>query len=465
LLSAGAADRLADSNLTSFYPLAADLVAAGCRRCRVTARLGPTEFPHRAYIEALAEARENSPAWHVIIAGYAALQLFEGWADACAGAPAPSTLEVRRVRKYIDAVPEGHAMRRCLTQLVDSIEGAAAAGESERVARNIEVGRLLSAYAKLLQYDAQWGLAADVHSTVIGFSPYMEDTERLLESMLMRGFSLRMQGRLDEASEAYAAMRATAVSVNSERYRLESLLCDAKIAVDRGNFPVARELLDRTIADARRSDCSVIVSKGLTDRARVAAMQGDFELSLACSYEALERSEDQMDRERILGNIALTFGQMGLRDAARDAGLLVAATAQDRSARLAATVNLMELAYQDGRELVFEQYRRELAREELTPYLRASFLEASAEGLSTFGRHREAKAAREQMLEVAEGHGLHEFVIKAEAALRDEPHPSAVGPEAESRTPPAVRRTEPSTRVATIVRAIADMRIAAGLSA
>ena len=32
-------------------------------------------------------------------------------------------------------------------------------------------------------------------------------------------------------------------------------------------------------------------------------MQGDFELSLACSYEALERSEDQMDRERILGPI------------------------------------------------------------------------------------------------------------------------------------------------------------------
>jgi tetratricopeptide (TPR) repeat protein len=459
------ADRLADSNLSSFYPLAADLVAGGCWRCRVTARLGSTDFPHRAYIEALAEAREDSPAWRVVIAGYAALQLFEGWADACAGAPAPSALELRRVRKYIDAVPESHVMRRCLSQLVDSIESAAAAVDAERAARNIEVGRLLAAYAKLLQYEAQWGLAADVHSTVIGFVPYSEDAERLLESMLMRGFSLRMQGRLDEASQAYAALRTAAVSAGNERYRLESLLCDAKVAVDRGNFPVARELLDRTIADARRIDCSVIVSKGLTDRARVAAMQGDFELSLACSYEALERSEDQMDRERILGNIALTFAQMGLRDAARDAGLLVAATAQDRSARLAATVNLMELAYQDGRELVFEQYRRELAREELTPYLRVSFLEASAEGLRTFGRHREAKAAHEQMLEVAEGHGLHEFVIKAEAALRGGQQPADAAAPNDARPVSGARRPEPSSRVATIVRAIADMRIAAGLSA
>ena len=125
-------------------------------------------------------------------------------------------------------------------------------------------------------------------------------------------------------------------------------------------------------------------------------MQGDFELSLACSYEALERTEDQMDRERILGNIAVTFAQMGLRDAARDAGLLVAATAQDRSARLMAIVNLMELAYQDGRELVFEQYRRELAREDLTPYLRAVYLETSAEGLRAFGRFTEARAATER---------------------------------------------------------------------
>lgn len=427
----------------------------------MTARPGSTEFPHRAYIEALADTREGSPAWHVIIAGYAALQLFEGWADACAGAAPPSALELRRVRRYIDAVPEGHSMRRCLSQLVDCIESAVAVGGSQRAARNLEVGRLLSAYAKLLQYEAQWSLAADVHTTVIGFAQFTEDAERLLESMLMRGFSLRMQGHLDEASRAYAALRAAAVAANSERYRLESLLCDAKVAVDRGNFPVARELLDRTIADARRSDCSVIVSKGLTDRARVAAMQGDFDLSLACSYEALERSEDQMDRERILGNIALTFSQMGLRDAARDAGLLVAATAQDRSARLSALVNLMELAYQDGRELVFEQYRREVAREELTPYLRACFLETSAEGLRAFGRHREANSAREQMLEVAEAHGLHEFVIKAEAALRENQQPmAAVEPRSTSGP-----RTEPSTRVATIVRAIADMRIAAGLSA
>jgi hypothetical protein len=423
----------------------------------VTARPGSPDFPHRAYIEALADTPEDSLAWHVIIAGYATIQLFEAWSEAGLDASPPNVLELRRVRAYISAVPDPHPIRGCLGRLVNCIDGASSANESERAARDLEAGRTLSVYAKLLQYDAQWGLACDVLTTVIDFARRVHDTERLLDAMLMRGFSLRMQGRLDDASEAYDALRRAATLAGDERYRLESRLCEAKVAVDRGNFPAARELLDQTIADARRSDCSVIISKGLTDRARVAAMQGDFELSLACSYEALERSVEQMDRERILGNIALTFAQMGLRDAARDAGLLVAATAQDKSARLTAIVNLMELAYEDGRELVFEQYRRELSREELTPYLRAVYLETAAAGLRAFGRHREASAAQAQMLEVAERHGLHELVIKAEAALR-----AGQGRPGSPRG--ALREATPSARVATIVRAIADMRAAAGLT-
>ena len=420
----------------------------------MTARPGSLELPHRAYIEALANAPEGSAAWHAIVAGYAALQLFENWMEGGLGASPPSMLEVRRVRRYIEVVPEQQAERRCLTLLVERIEATSDAAPETLDGLRGEVGRVLASYAKLLQYDGYWGLSADVHRTIIEFAQCVNDVERLLDSMLMRGFSLRMQGRLDEASDAYAALRVAATSANDERYRLESHLSDAKVAVDRGNFPAARELLDRTIADARRAECWVIVGKGLTDRARIAAMQGEYELSLACSYEALERSRDSFDRERILGNLALTFGQMGLRDAARDAGLLVAATAQDRTARLTAIVNLMELAHQDGRELVFEQYRRELAREDLTPYLEAVYLETSAEGFRAFGRTVEEKAAIARLLDVAERHGLHEFVMKAEALQRGA-----------DDAPPAPRSadTAPTRQIAHIARAIADMRIAAGL--
>ena len=64
----------------------------------MTERSGFTEFPHRAYIEALADSPEGSPAWHSIIAGYAAVQLFESWADLGATGATPNAIEMRRVR-------------------------------------------------------------------------------------------------------------------------------------------------------------------------------------------------------------------------------------------------------------------------------------------------------------------------------------------------------------------------------
>jgi tetratricopeptide (TPR) repeat protein len=422
----------------------------------VTARPGAFDLPHRAYIEALAEAPEGSPAWHAIVAGYAALQLFECWLDGGLGETPPSMLEVQRIWRYVEAVPDSRVERRCLTQLVDCIQATLVASPRLVAERREDVGQALLCYAKLLQYEAQWGLAGDVHGALMDFARSIDDTPRLLDSMLMRGYSLRMAGRLDEASAAYAALRHAAENANDERYRLESHLSDAKVAVERGNYGVARDLLDRTIAEARDAECWIVVSKGLTDRARVAAIQGDLELSLQCSHEALELNTEPVGRERILANIALIFAQMGLREAARDAGLLVLATAQDRTTRLNATINLMELAHLDRRELVFEQYRRELMLEAMMPSVEAAFLQASAEGLRTFGRIAEAKRAAERMLDVASHHSLHEHVIRADSILEAiEQPPSPAPPESPI----------PSPRVENIARTIAEMRVAAGLPA
>jgi len=424
----------------------------------VTARPGGFDLPHRAYIEALADAPEGSPAWHAIVAGYAALQLFECWMDGGLGQSRPSTIEVQRIWRYVEAVPETCVERRCLTQLIDCIEETMAESARPIAERRAGVGRAVECYARLLRYEAQWGLAGDVYSALIDFARCTNETTRLLDAMLMRGYSLRMAGRLDDASAAYAELRRAAEEANDERYRLESYLSDAKIALERGNYSVARELLDRTLAQARDAGCWVVVSKGLNERARVAAMQGDLEMSLQCSHEALELNSDPLERERVLSNIALIFSRMGMRDAARDAGMLVMATAQDRTTRLHATINLMELAYLDARELVFEQYRRELAREPMVPSVEVSFLQVSAEGLRSFGRTQEAKRAAERMLEVASRHSLHEYVIRAESILDEVEQPSAWMQA--SRAP-----TAPSARVANIARLIAEMRAAAGLPA
>src|SRR5690349_11933348 len=136
------------------------------------------------------------------------------------GQSPPSTIEVQRIWRYVEAVPQTCVERRCLTQLIDCIEATMVESPSPIAERRAGVGRAVECYARLLRYEAQWGLAGDVYSALMDFGRCTNDTARLLDSMLMRGYSLRMAGRLDEASAAYAALRRAAEHANDERYRL-----------------------------------------------------------------------------------------------------------------------------------------------------------------------------------------------------------------------------------------------------
>jgi hypothetical protein len=155
------------------------------------------------------------------------------------------------------------------------------------------------------------------------------------------------------------------------------------------------------------------------DRARVAMQLGDNSTALVLGHEAFECSTDPFDRDRLLLNIGLTLSHMGLWSEARDAYLVAAATGQESTVRWMAQINLMELAYLDGNELQFEHYQRAVPAVALPPYVETVYYETRAHGLCVFGRLEQATDACHRMLHVASRHGLNEFVIKADSALRD----------------------------------------------
>lgn len=194
------------------------------------------------------------------------------------------------------------------------------------------------------------------------------------------------------------------------------------------------------------------------DRARVAMQLGDHATAAVLSHQALESSTDPIDRERILINIGLTLTHMGLWNEARDAYLIASATAQESTVRWIAQINLMELAYLERNELLFEHHRRSVAGIQMPPYVETVFHETHAHGLRVFDHLSEAAAAFQRMLDVAERHGLHEFVLKAEHALED----------IERATPPltSTERTDVGQHADEIVRVaefLMRMREHAGL--
>jgi tetratricopeptide (TPR) repeat protein len=415
-------------------------------------------LPHLAYLEALADSEEDSPRWHALTAGYAVLQLFDLWAEHDLGASAPSDLELRRVRKRVEVVPTGDPIRRCLTQLVDVMERPATVRSSEEHRlRGYEAGRVLAAYGKLLQYESSWALSRDVHETLVDYARRADDVERLLDSMLMVAFCQRMLGQLDQARDAYGVLREAATEAKSEQYLLLSELGFSKLAVARGNLPAAAGMLDRILEDTRAGDHASVRSKALLDRARVATQLGDHSTAAILGHQALECTTDPLDRDRILLNIGLTLTNLGLWNEARDAYLVACATAQELTVRWMAQINLMELAYLERNEILFEQYQRAVAGIELPPYVETVYQETRAQGLCVFGRTDEATEAFRRMLDVATRHGLNEFVIKAERALEDV---AAVSPALARSSPDDVER---ASELAVVTETLSRLREPAGL--
>ena len=159
----------------------------------------------------------------------------------------------------------------------------------------------------------------------------------------------------------------------------------------------------------------------------------------------------------MLADLAASFFEIGLRTAARDANLVLAATALEQYTRWQATINLMELAGADRFEPLFEQYRRELASAALPPILSAWYFFYVGQGHRMFAHTEQARAALERSLEIAQRNNLNQVALPGRAGAG-----RAEGRTSRRRSPPA---PETSPAVAEAAAGVRRLRELAGIEA
>jgi tetratricopeptide (TPR) repeat protein len=367
---------------------------------------------HLAFFEALAaEPDEQSARWRQLSAGLLALRLFDGWLrHVTRGELAVDPARLSMVRLAVEAMEPDATERPVLLGLLDAI---LAPGRRVDVVR----GHLL-AYAKRLQLDGSWRLAADVYRTFVESRHPHDLSGDAMEAAFQCGYCYRMAGDIDEAAVAYDLGEAIAIASRDTFGQLRARVGQAKLTAHRGNLPKAEEELDAVIRAAEEAGCERALSLALSDRMAIAGRRGQYEEAATFGYRALRICRSDVERERILSDIATALGDAGHRQAARDAHLVLMHTARDRSMALVATANLLVLAVEDGDELSFERYRRALAEVALPAELHARSQLAIGDGYRRFGHDDQAVAAYETALAVAEQHALNDVVITAEAALR-----------------------------------------------
>ncbi|HVB32465.1 MAG TPA: hypothetical protein VNE60_13145 [Gemmatimonadaceae bacterium] len=329
------------------------------------------------------------------MAGLLVLRLVERWVTGGCRAP----VDVAGARAAVEAMDTGNPARGMLGEVLSAI----ARGGPEEIGGAF--GQLM-AYARVLEYAAQWPLALAVYETVIANGGPPTPNDAVVLALIRQAFCLRMQGRFDEALTLCKYARRLAIKAGDLEGELRAELGVAMGMMAQGHLIEADAKLRAILRRAPRDSRVSIRSMVLNGRAAVAGMRGDTVSVIRLEYAALRENPIPSERDRILHNIGEAFRRLGVRAVARDAFLVLSCTAEEQYMRWFGEIQLMLIAAQDGEAAVFEEHRSALDSAALPPQLRLEFLGQLAASHRLLGEPEIAASLLLEAVQLAQRHGF-----------------------------------------------------------
>jgi hypothetical protein len=388
--------------------------------------------------------QEDSASWRAVFAGLSVLRLVDAYTDAASSADPANWAQLHSVRTAIEGVSEGDTIRGVLTTVLDEV--------TKRRSIDETVSRSLMAYGRALDYAASWGLAIDVFSTVAKLTRPEKNAKLSVEAHVAVGGAARRNGDWDTSARAYSQAAYIADTLGDRQGVLTVQVGIANTYLAKGNLPQAQTILDDVLVQSRDHELTQVQAVALHSRAALAHQKGDNSEGLKLANEALNLTTNPTERDVILDDIAALFTEIGLRDAARDTHLVLAATTQSEMVRCQATINLMELASLEDMPEAFDGYARQLAQIPLAPWLRAHYLLFLGEGMNRLGRRDASEDALNEAISFAEANQIHQVSFKAQATL------SAIRTSARPTKPFVASPTWVPEEVTSVIHAMSELR-------
>jgi ATP/maltotriose-dependent transcriptional regulator MalT len=295
--------------------------------------------------------------------------------------------------------------------------------------------------------EARWPQAVDVFQLIAEVISARQYPRLVVEACTALGAAARSAGDWTTSNHAYARAEHLAAEIGDRELGLMVQIGLAGSQMIQGNLPAADAELDEVFAKAGEGKYPRIEAKALHARASVAHCRGDYQRAVNLAYRSLELTTDGSDRERLLADIAAAYAGLGMRAAARDGYTIVSVTSPHQWVRWQATLNLMELAIEDGDAQAFDDFLNQMEGARLDPRLRTYHLYFRARGMRVFDRPGwESEFAAAQ--HYAETHHYTQLAHEIETARIAPPVlPAADG----SSEPPAPAPTEDLRRIAEVL--------------
>ncbi len=402
---------------------------------------------HSAFFEALGGLTEGEADWHELNAGLLVLRLVDAWLTEGSQAAQVSAWGIRNLRNAVERIPATSPSRTILAGIIEIVESAVVVDVRPIAPR-------LMAYGRSLDYTARWALAADVFQTLLAHLHPALDPDIAFDARMRLGYCLRQEWQLEAAEAAYVEAGLIGKSAGSRKKELHAQVGLANVVIVRGNLPKADTMLSEVIAASETEGCDEVRAIALHDRAFVANGRARYEEAASLAYAALQLTTGLRERDRILNDLAISLTQLGGLESARDAFLVLAATAQEQYVRWLAMINLLEVGSLQSNEALFERYRRELVTETLPPYLRAQFHYYSAVGHRAFGRLAAAQRELDAAGALAEQHAYNQLQFEVEALATHVRQGLAVERRAARELPASLQG---------VAEAVSEMRALAGV--
>lgn len=366
---------------------------------------------HHAFFEALGSMDEKSAEWKSVLAGLSVMRLIDRALGDDDSAPTTSS-DIETSRASATAVGSGNPVRAILLRVLDHVD--------RTHERSVELGNDVIAYGRALDLEGRWPLAADVFSTVARVFSERDHPRTVIESSTLLGAAARSSGDWDTSTRAYTRAEHLASRIGDRALFLTVQVGLATSQMIRGNLPAAESELDQVAREATQENLQPVLQIALHAQASVAHSRGDFQKAIHLAYRSMELTTSSTARERLLADIAVAYADLGMREAARTAYSIVAVTSPHQWVRWQSTLNMMELAIQEGDESTYDILSAQMEGAALDPKLQAYCLYYKALGSRRFGR-AVSDSDFTAALSYAESHKLSQLAFEIDAARRAAP--------------------------------------------
>ncbi len=401
---------------------------------------GHMSLRHEPFFTALTDLDALGVEYATVAAGLVTLRLLDTYTGPLLLPRDVDPGHVRSVRSYVAKDNILPATASLLESIIDALEHT-------DLGRTRAVTPRLLAYARELEYEGRWELAVDVYQTALELVSEREEPSTRAAVHRRLGICLRILGRLDDALDAYRLSLVIAREAGDVESELRAQHAQASLVLLRGNVPEAEKRLEALQRKARAYRFEGVEAIVMHEMAVVWGCRGEHARAARQLHELLPSLPTPSARDRALSDLALALCELGYRGPARDAQLIVAATAQESHLRQHALVNLMDLAATDGDQAAFDSYYRELSSTRFPVRGEAEFLLFAARGMRAFGRYKAAEVLLARGAQRAEKHGLGKLSCEFEAEAR-----------ALSRREAVERAAEPSAMEPDICAIASDLR-------